>query len=67
MYFFVRFIGDTKNTMDIIEDLMQRGVAVAPGIGFGRCYGNFLRISACQPRAILERGLDIIESVVRSR
>jgi aspartate aminotransferase len=67
MYFFVRFNGDTKNTMDIIEDLLQKGVAVAPGIGFGRCYGNFLRISACQPIGILERGLDIIESVVRSR
>lgn len=67
MYFFVRFNGDKKNTMDIIEELLQKGVAVAPGIGFGRCYGNFLRISACQPIGILERGLDIIESVVRSR
>ena len=67
MYFFVRLNGDTKKTMDIIEDLLQKGVAVAPGIGFGRCYGNFLRISACQPIAILEKGLDIIESVVRSR
>jgi aspartate aminotransferase len=67
MYFFVRFSGSTQETIDLIESLLEKGVAVAPGIGFGKGYGNFLRISACQPIGILEKGLDIIESVVRNR
>lgn len=47
-----------------VEKLLEMGVAVAPGGGFGDSYDNFIRISACQPQSILEKGLDIIGSVI---
>jgi aspartate aminotransferase len=49
----------------IIERLLNQGVAIAPGSGFGDSYKRFVRISACQPEKILEKGLDIMASVIR--
>jgi aspartate aminotransferase len=53
--------------ISLVESLLERGVAVAPGSGFGDAYKNFIRISACQPREILGNGLDVLSSVVRER
>jgi len=49
---------------DIIERLLDLGVAVAPGSGFGESYREFIRISACQPTYILEKGLDVLELAI---
>jgi aspartate aminotransferase len=49
----------------IIEKLLEQGVAIAPGSGFGDLYKRFVRISACQPEKVLETGLDIMASVIR--
>jgi aspartate aminotransferase len=49
----------------IVEELLDHGVAIAPGSGFGNSYKRFVRISACQPEKVLERGLDILASVIR--
>jgi aspartate aminotransferase len=49
----------------IIEKLLEQGVAIAPGSGFGDLYKRFVRISACQPEKVLEKGLDIMASVIR--
>ena len=49
----------------IIEKLLDQGVAIAPGSGFGDSYQQFVRISACQPEKVLEKGLDIMASVIR--
>jgi aspartate aminotransferase len=49
----------------IIEKLLEEGVAIAPGSGFGDLYKRFVRISACQPEKVLENGLDIMASVIR--
>jgi aspartate aminotransferase len=49
----------------IIEKLLDQGVAIAPGSGFGDLYKQFVRISACQPEKVLEKGLDIMASVIR--
>lgn len=49
----------------IIEKLLEKGVAIAPGSGFGDSYKRFVRISACQPEKMLEKGLDIMASVIR--
>ena len=63
MYYFVRF----KNNIDvnkIIFDLLNEGVAVAPGTGFGESYFDFIRISACQPIKLLSDGLKILRKVM---
>jgi aspartate aminotransferase len=49
----------------IIEKLLEKGVAIAPGRGFGDSYKRFVRISACQPEKMLEKGLDLMASVIR--
>lgn len=62
MYYFVRF----NNSIDvnkIIFKLLNEGVAVAPGIGFGETYFDFIRISACQPTKLLNDGLKILKKV----
>ena len=62
MYYFVRF----NNNIDvnkIIFNLLNEGVAVAPGSGFGESYYDFIRISACQPMKLLNDGLKILKKV----
>jgi aspartate aminotransferase len=49
----------------IIEKLLEQGVAIAPGSGFGDSYKRFVRISACQPENVLGKGLDIMASVIK--
>jgi len=63
MYYFVRF----NNNIDvnkIIFNLLNEGVAVAPGSGFGESYFDFIRISACQPMKLLNDGLKILSKVI---
>jgi aspartate aminotransferase len=51
--------------MPVVEKLLDQGVAIAPGSGFGDPYKQFVRISACQPEEKLEKGLGIMASVIR--
>ena len=51
--------------LPIVEKLLEKGVAIAPGSGFGDAYKRFVRISACQPEKMLEKGLDVLASVIR--
>ena len=55
----------TLDDSTLVERLLGRGVAVAPGSGFGDSYKNFVRISACQPSEFLGRGLDIMATVLQ--
>ena len=48
----------------IIDKLLDLGVAVAPGSGFGDSYKRFIRISACQTEEVLEKGLEVLSSVL---
>ena len=48
----------------LVEKLLEKGVAIAPGSGFGDCYHQFVRISACQPEKTLEKALDVMASVM---
>ena len=66
MYFFVR-VAKSKSVSEIIEKLLEMGVAVSPGIGFGSSYQDFVRISACQNLKVLREGLNIIESVLSGK
>ena len=52
--------------LTLIEKLLQNGVAVAPGSGFGDRYENYIRISTCIDENKLSKGLDIINQVVTS-
>jgi aspartate aminotransferase len=47
--------------------MLERGVAIAPGSGFGDSYKKFVRISACQPEEVLGKGLDIMASVIQEQ
>jgi aspartate/methionine/tyrosine aminotransferase len=49
----------------LVEKMLDKGVAIAPGSGFGNSYQKFVRISACQTEEMLDRGLDVMESVMR--
>lgn len=51
--------------ISLVERLLEKGVAIAPGSGFGDYYRQFVRISACQPEKTLERGLAIMTSVIK--
>jgi aspartate aminotransferase len=50
--------------LTLIEKLLHKGVAVAPGSGFGEDYNNFIRISTCIDETKLSKGLDIINKTV---
>ncbi len=50
--------------ISIVQKLLEKGVAIAPGSGFGDTYNRFVRISACQPENKLQDGLDIMASVM---
>ena len=64
MYVFPRLKGLIQNDAALVGKLLDLGVAVAPGSGFGQDYTRFIRISACQPKKMLERGLEVINSVL---
>ena len=60
MYIFAR----TKNPInasELSEKLLDQGVAIAPGIGFGD-YNEFFRISACLDIKTLIQGMDILKT-----
>jgi aspartate aminotransferase len=51
--------------MTLVNRLLERGVAVAPGSGFGDSYKKYIRISACRPVEVLEKGLDKLASLLQ--
>ena len=60
MYIFAR-TKNPINTSELSEDLLNNGVAIAPGIGFGD-YNEFFRISACLDVKRLIEGMDILKT-----
>ena len=60
MYIFAR-TKNPINTAELSEELLNRGVAIAPGIGFGD-YNEFFRISACLDIKTLVEGMDILKT-----
>lgn len=51
--------------ISLVEKLLEKGVAIAPGSGFGDYYRRFVRISACQPEKTLGKGLEIMASAIK--
>ena len=60
MYIFVR-TKNPINTSELSDELLNHGVAIAPGIGFGD-YNEFFRISACLEIQTLIEGMDILKT-----
>ncbi|HEX2304690.1 MAG TPA: aminotransferase class I/II-fold pyridoxal phosphate-dependent enzyme [Nitrososphaeraceae archaeon] len=65
MYYFVRF-NNSIDVKKIVFNLLNEGVAVAPGIGFGETYFDFIRISACQPTKLLNDGLKLLKKITNA-
>lgn len=59
--------GSNRKDLSLVEKLLQSGVAVAPGSAFGDHYHNFIRISACQPEALLAEGMEKFERIWSSK
>ena len=67
-YVFPKIAARSENQdLSLVEKLLQSGVAVAPGSGFGSLYHNFIRLSACQPETLLSEGLEKFERIWSSR
>ena len=60
MYIFAR-TKEPINSSELSEELLNHGVAIAPGIGFGD-YNEFFRISACLDIQTLIEGMDILKT-----
>src|SRR5256885_8289846 len=64
MYLFAKVRKDNFDVTSFINNLLDLGVAIAPGEAFGN-YQNFVRISACQPEDLLNKGMQIIDETLR--
>ena len=65
MYIFARVNQEGFDGVRFANDLLDKGLAVAPGEGFGN-YKNFIRLSACQDEGILTEGMNILSEYVRN-
>lgn len=66
MYLFARVNQDGFNGVQFANNLLERGLAVAPGEGFGE-YKNFIRISVCQNEKTLMEGMNILGIMMRDK
>ncbi len=64
MYLFAKINKPGFDGLEFTNHLLDHGVAVAPGDGFGN-YKNFIRISACQDKDDLKKGMMILDEVLR--
>ncbi len=66
MYLFAKVRQENFDSIDFTNRLLDIGVAIAPGEGFGN-YQGFVRISACQPEDTLNQGMQIIEERLKTK
>jgi aspartate aminotransferase len=64
MYVFPRVEKPHFDSVEFTNKLLDYGVAIAPGEGFGN-YQEFIRISACQPEDTLNQGMQILDDTLR--
>jgi aspartate aminotransferase len=63
MYVFARVNKKGFDGVQFANSLLDKGLAVAPGEGFGN-YKNFIRLSACQDEETLTDGMNILTGYV---
>jgi len=66
MYIFARINQEGFDGVKFANSLLEKGLAVAPGEGFGN-YKNFIRLSACQDEKTLTDGMNILSGYVRGK
>ncbi len=66
MYLFAKVNQDGFDGVKFANDLLDLGLAVAPGEGFGD-YKNFIRISACRDENVLIDGMNILSGVLSEK
>ena len=67
MYIFARIDKSIKaNDLKLVECLLENGLAVAPGSGFGSTYSNFIRISTCIEVEKIKNGLEVIGKTIEN-
>jgi len=64
MYLFAKVKKDGFDANDFSNKLLDYGLAVAPGEGFGD-FKNFIRLSACQDEKKLVEGMNILYDVLQ--
>ncbi|HXG73621.1 MAG TPA: aminotransferase class I/II-fold pyridoxal phosphate-dependent enzyme [Candidatus Nitrosotenuis sp.] len=64
MYLFARVSKQNFDGLEFANKLLDYGVAVAPGEGFGN-YKDFVRISACQDENKLKEGMKILHEALK--
>lgn len=64
MYVFARVNQEGFDGVKFANDALERGLAIAPGEGFGD-YKNFVRISACQDEKTLIEGMNRLNNMMR--
>ncbi|WP_148686692.1 aminotransferase class I/II-fold pyridoxal phosphate-dependent enzyme [Candidatus Nitrosocosmicus hydrocola] len=65
MYVYARINKELKITdLKLVEALLDNGLAVAPGSGFGSSYSDFIRISTCIETEKIKSGLEVIEKTI---
>ena len=63
MYLFAQVNKEGFDGIQFANSALERGLAVAPGEGFGN-YKDFIRISACQDEKILMEGMNILSDIM---
>jgi len=66
MYIFARVNKEGFDGVQFANSTLEKGLAVAPGEGFGD-YKNFIRISACQEKTALIEGMNILRDVMKDK
>ncbi len=64
MYVYPKLNDKFSNDMHLVNTMLDNGVAISPGSGFGKSYNEFVRISACQPLDLLEKGMNVLEKII---
>jgi aspartate aminotransferase len=64
MYLFAKVPKDGFDGTEFANSLLDHGLAVAPGGGFGSCK-DFIRISACQDEKALIEGMSILQNILK--
>ncbi len=66
MYLFAKVNQEGFDGVQFANNLLDEGLAVAPGEGFGN-YKKFIRLSACQNEEILTEGMNILRGYLGNK
>ena len=65
-YIFCDMSNYTKNSLNLCKDILDKvGLALAPGIDFGKDYKKFIRISYASTFSDIEEGMVLLHSYLK--